>query len=258
MMLYNVIVAQGEILVAGANRASASINELMYLIFYIGIIVSLIVVKNRLLKTNQFIDHRKFIFVLITSLFVAIPLYKFSAGLFAVITGLGVTNRFYYSSSLFVLLPISIYYVWYLIGDKYVSIAKINLSLIVVLFSVLIYSKYYTQNQTYYKNIKSIKNSFFERQVGFNLSKEQISIIGQITSQIELNNMPDKEIYYIARSDIAYVLKYIYNKKVYWSGRRGNIDYTNVYKKHRYHNSKIYKPVLFKIPEGFPKYEPYM
>jgi len=256
--LYHNIVLQGEKLIAGFNRADASINELMVLIYYLGIIVTLIVLRNKVLNTAHFLDFRKFIFIMITSMFVLVPIYELSAGLLAIVTRTSVVHRFYYSSSLYVLLPVFVYYLWYLKDNKNISIVKINVSLMFLLSSVWVYSKYDTSNQIYYKNVNSIKNSFFERRVGFNLSKQQIDLIGEKIKLYEKKNKTDKENFYYARADISFVIKYIYGKKVLWKGRRVSPKYINIYNKTmRMTKHKKYNLILFDVPKGFPAYQPY-
>ena len=152
----------------------------MAVIFYLSIVLVILIIIRKMLHNNDhFIHTRQILFLIMTSLFVLIPVYEFSAGLFAIITKPLVVNRLYYSSSLFIILPIFVYYILYLKNKKSINIITINLSLIFILSSVWFYSKYYTENQTYYKNVKSIKNSFFERRVGFNLSSDQIALIGE-------------------------------------------------------------------------------
>ncbi len=252
-LLYQKIIQEGGILVSGSNRAFASINELMYLILFIGVIVTTIVIKNRV--KNE-IDFRNFIFILVTSLFVLIPLYEFSGGLLGIITRENVVNRLYYSSSLFVLLPVFVYYLNYLLFKGKINIFNINFIMIVLLSCTYVYSKYNIYGtQNYYKNVKSIKNSFFERKIGFNLSKEQIDMIGEKLKEYEINNNSGKPEYYYARADISFVIKYIYRKNVYWEDRRANPDYINIYNGKNKNNE--FQLILFETPKGFPDYEPY-
>lgn len=259
-ILYDKIMAEGQLLVAGLNRASASINELIYLIYYLTIIMILIVIRNKLKNEVQFIDFRKFIFIIITSMFVLIPLFEFSGGLFGIITKTAVVNRIYYSSSLFVIIPVFVYYIFNIFYGNKTKVILINISIILILSSVWLYSKYNIEGSgNYYKNVKSIKNSFFERRVGFNLSKEQIDIIGEKLKYYESINKSGKDEFYHARADISFVIKYIYRKSVYWRDRRANLDYIKWYNKRKkiYKNHKQYHWVLFKVPKGFPDYEPY-
>jgi hypothetical protein len=133
----------------------------------------------------------------------------------------------------------------------------INIILALTLTFTYIFSKHNDLlSHNYYKNITSIKNSFFERRIGFNLSQEQIRIIGDKIKQYEGQNTTHRKIKYYARADIAFVIKYIYKKNVYWKGRRANPDYKKIYKDNK--NNKDYENILFEVPEGFPNYHPYL
>jgi len=252
--LYQKIMHEGQILINGFNRAFASINELMYLISILGsffLVYQFYLYFYKKIQTD--INIRMLIYVTLTSLFILIPLYQFSGGLFAVTTYTMVVNRFYYSASLFLILPIVIYGIF----AKYkINILYMNLAMILLLTSVSIFSKHNNILQhNYYKNLKSIKNSFNERKVGFNLNQAQINMIKNRLDLYEKNNTSFKEIRYFARADIAFVIKYFFHKEVYWKGRSKDPDYLNSYKKYKY--NKKYKNILFKVPKGFPSYRPY-
>lgn len=251
--LYEKIMQEGNVLLSGYNRAAASINELMYVIGMIGIIFTSYSIFVYIKDKKVIIDIRMALFIFITSLFVLIPLYQFSGGLFAMITKTMVVNRLYYSSSIFVLLPIIIYAI---LQNKVKKIIYIHLMMACILLGTFIYSRYdigHTQN--YYKNIQSIKNSFYERRVGFNLSQKQINRIGLELQLNEKKNKYSRKIFYYARADIAFVIKYIYHKEVYWKGRRANPDYVKEYNKNK--NNKDYLQILFEVPKDFPPYVPY-
>lgn len=252
--LYQKIMHEGNILIHGYNRATASINDLMYFIGTLSIIFVIYLIWQKYKNKEIDINIRMLFFIGLTSLFVLIPLYQFSGGLFAVITKTMVLNRLYYSSSLFVLLPIFIFYFTkiYNIKFKYTHII-----ILVSLITVGIFSKYNnTFSHNYYKNINSIKNSFYKRKVSFNLNQKQIETIGNKIAQYEQSNPTHKKNFYYARADIAFVLKYIYKRNVCWKGRRSNPDYMKIYKENK--NYTDYTPILFEIPENFPPYKPYL
>ena len=252
--LYDKIMHEGQILLHGYNRASASVNELMV---FIGIVGGLFLLYQLYLivykKIDTHIDTRMLIYITLTSLFVLIPLYRFSGGLFSLITYTMVVNRLYYSASLFVVLPIVIYG----ISSKFkLNLLFVNGSMIVLLLLVGIFSKHNDMvHHNYYKNIQSIKNSFYERKVGFNLSSAQIEEIGERLKSDKANNITGRPIRYYARADIAFVIKYIFHKNVYWKGRRANPDYIKIYKRSK--GNRDFKQILFETPKGFPAYRPY-
>jgi cbb3-type cytochrome oxidase cytochrome c subunit len=164
-----------------------------------------------------------------------------------------VVNRLYYSSSLFILLPISVYYFTFNYSKK---ILLINILLLLILSSTYIFSKYNNVlNHNYYKNIKSIKNSFKKDKISFNLSEEEILHIGQIIRKHEKDNIKDEILFYYCRADIAFVIKYIYDKPVYWKGRRANPDYKKIYQQNKH--IRDYKHILIEAPKEFSKFKPY-
>ena len=250
--LYDKIMQQGLYLINGYNRAFSSVNELMV---FIGVLGGLFLLYQLYLNMYKRIDThiniRMLIYITLTSLFVLIPLYQFSGGLFSMITKTMVVNRLYYSASLFVLLPMITYYVLQKYNFKYTHIFILSSLILVTVFSR--YTD--TMHHNYYKNIQSIKNSFYERKVGFNLSSKQIEEIGERLKNDKANNITGSPICYYARADIAFVIKYIFHKNVYWKGRRRNPNYIKMYEKHK--RDKNFKHILFETPKGFPHYTPY-
>jgi len=253
--LYVKIMQEGAVLLRGYNRASASINELIIVIgvFGVGFLCYLLYMKYYQKRENC-IHVRMSVYIILTSLFVLIPVYQFSGGLFAVITSTMVVNRLYYSASLFVLLAIIIYYFASMYRNK-LRIA--NVLAVVVLVGTYVYSKHSdVLHHNYYKNIISIQNSFSERKIGFNLSSNQIEVIRQRLDKYEKSNDSGKKVMYYARADISFVIKYMYHENVYWEGRRANPNYDRIYYKNK--DKHDYKHILFKTPKEFPSYKPYM
>ncbi len=254
------IVIYGEYILDGRNRASASINELMYLVWLLGFFVICVAVKDILQKRVLFINLKLFITILLTSLFVLIPIFWWSAGIFGIITNENVVHRIYYSSTIFLLLPIFVYFLVhrFFAGKRELFIT--NLLIVSTLSATLLYSKYGTQNAVYYQNVKSLYNSFSSEKVGFHLSGEQIALIGNELQKYESNNSAHKSNFYFSRNDIAFVLKYIYRRDVYfeeWEKRTFNPDFAAIYRAHLKKCSPKQNCILFETPAGFPPYAPY-
>ena len=249
--LYNKIMESGAILLSGYNRAFSSINELIYLILFLGIIFIFYIFWYKYKQKNINIQMRVLFFILLTSMFIIIPLYQFSAGLFGVMTHPMIVNRLYYSSSLFILIPIFFYTMFHKLKPKY-----LHLFIASCLILITFFSKYNDiLHHNYYKNILSIKNSFAKQKVGFNLTQSQIDTIKQKLDSYEKQNKSNKKIYYYARSDIAFVIKYLFHKNVYWKDRRTYLDYIKIYEQNK--NNIKYKNILFNVPKEFPLYDPY-
>jgi hypothetical protein len=248
------IVKQGNHLIHGFNRASASINELMVTIGFMTIGMVSYLIWQKIHSQKSGLNMRVFLYLVFSSLFVVLPLYRYSGGLFAVITDMFVVNRIYYSSSLFILLPVGVYF---FVRDQKYLFVRYNMAIVVVLLSVTLFSAYntlYTHN--YYKNLISIYNSYSPQKVGFHLSSKQIEQIYHKIAYYE-SKYQDKEIVYYARVDVAYLLKYMFHKKnVYGNGApRAKFDHEEVYRKRK--SNQMYNHVLFETPKGFPSYEPF-
>jgi len=252
--LYEKIIHEGSILLHGYNRAYASINELMYVIGGISIFFILYILFLKYNNKKIYIHTRLLLYLYITSLFLLIPLYQFTGGLFALITKTVVVNRLYYSSSLFVLLPIVVYY----FTSKYnLRIVFLNLSIILILSGTLIFSKSSNSlNNNYYKNIKSLQYSFHKGKIGFNLNNLQINQIGLLLEKYSQENTTVKKNFFYAREDIAFVIKYIYKENVHWEGRGSNPKYIHIYYNKQTKNG--YNKILIEVPKNFPHYTPYL
>ena len=248
-ILWQRIEKEGGWLIGGFNRSSAAINELMYLIGILGVI-ALILVYIFKTELYQDIDKKKFLFFITTALFLLIPLYQYSAGLFSVITRWNVTNRFYYSSSIFLLFPVFVYII-----QRYfrkTSLKTFNILMVILFVLIFSYSKYFdTLHHNFYKNIQSIYDSVFTTKYSFHLNDQQIKKIGDIIQKIE-SKQYQKPIRYYARADIVFVIKYIYRKPVFYYKRRANPDYIQKYEEAKHQKDLPFTPILIEIPKGFP------
>ena len=254
--LYSVIIQKGDLLLQGANRASAAVNELMKVAISTAWAMLIVLLLQRLKGKRQNINIKMFLFVFITSLFVYIPLFTLSGGFAAVVTKLEVVNRFYYSSSLFLLIPMALYYFIGLL-DKKSYLLLFNILMLTIVFSTFFYSKQFSLTHNYAKNIHSLGQSFHKGKVGFNLSDAQIKTIGRVLKQYKHGYHGSKEILFYARPDIAVVLKFIYRENVYWSGRR---NYPSLEKFQKYMlalDPDQTRGLVFKTPKEFPHYTPY-
>ncbi|MEA3492118.1 MAG: hypothetical protein U9R27_09485 [Campylobacterota bacterium] len=255
--LYQLIIHNGELLEkTGNNRAFSSFNELMILTLLMGSVTALILLYHHYRDRSDTIDRQLFIFLILTSLFVLIPIFTFSSGVASVIAKISVVNRFYYSASIFILFPVSIYYLFSLYS-KEVNLRYFNATVVVILLGTTLYSRDYTLSQNYYKNIKSLESSFFQERVGFHLTQDHIDRIGTELKTYESRRDHNKTALYLARGDIAMVLRYIYRQNVYWRGRKTNPTYPQMeaYIETRLPTGR--EGIIFMTPKGFPDYEPY-
>lgn len=247
-LLYDAILTKGHHIVRHLNRESSAMNELMYLILGLSLIMSMYILYTIINKKRLNIDLRIYIFILISTLFILIPLYEFSAGFFGILSRPDVVHRLYYSSSIFIFLPIFVYYISKVFQLKF---SFVHILIVLLLITTALYSKYNNHtSHNYYKNLQSIKHSLSDNNLDFHLSENNIITIGKQLHHYE--NTHSKAVKYYARTDIAFVLKFLYHKDVYWEGRRANPDYKKQYQIDKYPNK-----ILFKPPKDFPHYAPF-
>ncbi len=249
--LFTAIDSKGKVLIYNYSRYSSNINELMLLSMILISILSMIVFYRYIRKYDNIVNIRMLVFLLVTSFFIFIPLTTVTGGVASLLTYTAVAHRFYYSSLLFFAIPISVFYIYTFLKIKRVYV--LHLLILSMLVGTFYYSKHIAKRHNYYKNIISIKNSFSKDKMDFNLSQDEIEIIGDRLKYYESMNRSEKKEYYYARDDIAVVLKFIYRKDVLY-GRRGNVDYKKSYSNH---SDKKYYPILFEVPENFPSYQFY-
>jgi len=240
---------RGSMLYYHYDKYASSINELMVLVLALLAVLLMTVLYRNIKGYKSIIHTRMVIFLLITSLFIAIPLTKLTGGIASLLTYTTVVHRFYYSSLLFLILPVFVFYIYSLLKMKRAYLLHIFIA--TTLIATFYYSKNISSWHNYYKNIISIKNSFSKDKVGFNLNKEEIKIVGEKLKYYESIHKHEKPNYYYARGDIAMVLKFVYGKNVHY---RKTFYYEKSYSEHK---DKKYYPVLFEVPKGFPTFQFY-
>lgn len=252
-LLYEKIILLGNNVLSHLNRADSVVNEIMYFTLYLIPPFLLFIFWQAKYQHKTVINLRLLFVIISTSLFVLIPQYTFTAGLYALISRVDVVHRIYFSASLFLLLPI---YVYTFAQIYTLKLRFVNFTIFLLLLSLAIFSKYTNiVSHNYYHNLHSISESFNSTELNFHLSQKNIKDIGKSIAQYEKANHSGKKIRFYARSDIAFVIKYIYHKEVYWKGRRSNPNYIKHYQEDKVSN--IYHKVLFETPKMFPKYIPY-
>ncbi len=243
--------SKGNTLIYNYSKYSSNINELMLVALIFISILFMIVFYRYIKKYDNIVNIRMILFLLISSYFIFIPLTTVTGGIASLLTYTTVAHRFYYSALLFFAIPVTVLYVYKIFKIKKVYI--LHILIFTILAGTFYYSKDIAKRHNYYKNIISIKNSFSKEKMGFNLSQDEIKLIGEKLKYYESKNKSKKIEYYYARDDIAVVLKFVYRKEVLYN-RRGNMDYEKSYNNH---NKNQYYPVLFEVPVSFPLYLPF-
>ena len=254
--IYHAVITYGERLQTGANRSWAAYNELMTLSLLLGAIMLYLLWRRKGEEERIKVDKKMYLYLFLTSLFVLLPLNTVTGGILAVITRMDVVHRFYFSASLFVLIPVTFYYFITLYYRKS-RIVFLNLMIATTLAATLLYSKYLSATHNYADNIHSIVQSFHGDVLAFNLSDRQIDEIGRRLKQYEQKYDDGRLIVYFARPDIAIVILMVYRQKVFWWGRRANVSLEDFQKELQRKGQADFNTVIFKTPEDFPKYIPY-
>ena len=254
--LYQEIIAQGHLLLDGANRAKDAINELIKVSLVAGVLMLMTLFIRKRSGNDRDINGKMFLFIFIASLFLFIPLGTFTGGLAAIATKMGAVNRFYYSAPLFVLLPVSIYYFISLFSPSG-RLAIVNITLPLLMLLAFEYSKHFSSTHNYADNIHSLLDAFNRKKVGFNLSKEQIETIGRVLKTYKSQKDNEKTIIFYARPDVAAVIKFIYRENVYWRGRRANPSLDKFKKYCLTLDPKENECIVFETPNHFPDFTPY-
>ena len=254
--LYTQIMRDGAALVNGLNRANASMNELIYISLFFILLMFILYLIRFFKNKDNLINSRLLLFLILASSFVLIPVFQFTSGLAGMlVSSIDVVNRFYYSSLIFLVIPLFVYSLISIIGKK--NIIIMNILIISILLSTFIYSRFdIGHNQNYYKNIKSLIRAYNKNNVGFNLSNKEIEQIALLKEKYK-KDLNISNPYFFAREDIAFVLKHIYNENADMPEHyNGGLLSVNYYIKD-YNKSKRKNKILFKTPKDFSNYAPF-
>ena len=246
--LLSEIEKRGEMVTHHYNKASTTMNELIILsLFFIGFFTLLLLYRKYKYHPLP-VNLRMALFLGISSLFILIPLFTYSAGFASLLTYDTVSHRFYYSALIFLVVPACVYYLLMILKIKRPLI--LNIALFSLLAFTAIYSKHFSARANYYNNVHAMQTMFSKEKIDFNLHQKEIETIGKMLDVYEHNTTHTTPLYYYARDDIAFVIRFIYQKPVFYK-RRGTKDYQKSY---RGDKDASHTPILFQTPASFPAY----
>ncbi|MDQ7085336.1 MAG: hypothetical protein Q9M36_10610 [Sulfurovum sp.] len=251
-LLLDEIEKHGDTILSHYNKASTTLNTFIYLSLFLILVFGFILLYKSYKKSLLHINIRLVLFIFMSSLFILIPLFQYSAGLAGLLTYDTVSHRFYFSSLLFLIVPSFVLYIMF--SFKTSKLYIFHTSMIVIFMTTLLYSKHLSANSNYYKNIRSFTHMFIQDKRAFNLNSAQIVAIGAQLNAYQTQHTQSKALYYYARDDIAFVIKFIYRKPVLYQ-RRGSKDYQKSFQQHSDKNAHA---ILFEIPKAFPPYQRYI
>jgi len=253
--LYDDIITLGTKVVKYFSRSKHYMNELIYLDLFLLCLMTGIVLFRYMTGRRCHIRIHLFSFIALASLLLFIPQNIYSAGIASIFTTYtDVVYRFAYSSILFLILPIFVYYTLSLFRIQ--KTLWLNLSIVTILMTTIYYSAFSkSATHNYARNIISLAHMFTTKNRSFLLSEKEIRQIGKRLYTLETHNQSHKPLFYYARPDIAYVIKYIYHKDAMIHIKPQKKNYKRYFKEH---NNRAFTPILFKVPNGFPPYKPYI
>lgn len=202
----NVINIQGLYNVQGGNRYSANWNELYAVSVFLTVPICLLAWAK-----SQFINQRVLIFIILSLVFCFIPTFKYSAGIASLISYNEIVNRYYFVSFVFVLLPLTTYFLITYFKKLQYPVVLIVLVATTMSF-VFSYSKIYNKGGVYYQNVKSIRDSLYVDRVGVNLPISEIESIGRQIRAAE-NKYGSDKVHFCTSYDKAHIVWYIYRQK---------------------------------------------
>ncbi len=205
--------------VDGGNRFLANWNELYRLSVFafipIGIFAWLYPLQ---------INKRVLCFIGSSLVFCFIPTFQYSAGLASIISYDGIVNRYYFASFIFLIIPLSSYFI--IVNYKLIRypIAVICLVFIAMLMT-LFYSKQINNEGVYFKNVQSIVKSIKAKKIDAGVSDAFIVSTGLQIDAAE-TKFAINSFNYCGSFESLFIARYVYGKKNMLFDRLGNFSNT--------------------------------
>ena len=108
--LFQKIESDGHIVVSYYNKFFTTMNEIISLSSLLLFCMFFVLIYRVYMKKERLVKPRAFIFVFISSLFIYIPVMQFTAGVASLLTYPRLAYRFYFTSLLFVVIPMVLFY----------------------------------------------------------------------------------------------------------------------------------------------------
>ena len=164
------------------------------------------------MNTKQNNVDARVLFIILASLsYCFIPNFETSAGLASIFYHSRLVNRIYFASLLYIL-PALLAYLILQQSKRFHHPIYLLLSVIFLMGSTAVYSKWFNHGGTYYQNINSIRNSLNPENVGINLSATEIDSIKTQLDMAKINYGNDS-IVYCANFDKSHIIRYLYRQK---------------------------------------------
>lgn len=203
--------------VDGGNRFSSNWNELYRLSVFAFVPIGIFVWFN-----PRMANKRVLFFIGLSLIFCFIPTFQYSAGLASLISYDGIVNRYYFASLIFLIIPLSAYFL--IINFKSIKypVGVIYLTFLIMLM-VLFYSKKINNEGVYFKNVQSIVKSIKAKKIDVGVSDAFILSTG---SQIDVAEAKyaSNSFNYCGSFESLFIARYVYGKKNMLFDRLGNFS----------------------------------
>ena len=202
----------GQQQIDGMNRRSSGWNEI-----FTG---SVLIVPGVLVlawRQRSRVNVRMVAWVCLASYLIFIPIWKWTAGLAAMLSYTSIVSRHYFSSMVFLVIPLACYL---LLGNvKRHRLWWLNGMMVVVLVVGWGISKSKPEPGNLAKNVHSLKSAFMPSRMDINISPQDIALVDQRVRSAEAQ-YGAKNILFYTRPDLGYIVKYVLKRPNIYFDRR--------------------------------------
>jgi hypothetical protein len=203
----------------GGNRFSANWNELYRFSVFAFVPICIFAWLNPLQ-----VNKRVLWFIGFSLVFCFIPTFQYSAGLASLISYDGIVNRYYFASLIFLIIPLSAYFIIINFKSIRYPIGVICLTFLIMLM-VLFYSKKINNEGVYFKNVQSIVKSIKAKKIDVGVSDAFILSTGLQIDVAETKHASNS-FNYCGSFESLFIARYVYGKKNMLFDRLGNFSNT--------------------------------
>lgn len=211
----------GQQQIEGMNRRSSGWNE----IFTASILI-LPGVLVLALRQRSGVNVRMVVWIGLASLLIFIPIWKWTAGLAAMLSYTSIVSRHYFSSMVFLVIPLACYLL--LVGVKRHRLWWLNAMMVLVLAVGWGVSKSKPEPGNLAKNVHSLRSAFMPSRMDINVSPEAIALVDQRVRSAEAQ-YGAKNVLFYTRPDLGYIVKYVLKRPNIYFDRRDPMNLEGFY-----------------------------
>lgn len=208
--------------VNGLNRRSSGWNELLSL----SILCLPILLMVAWFQKGQ-LRFRALVWVVAVSLMALVPLFQWSSGLAAMTSYPAIVSRYYFSSTVFLILPFTAYLLL-LPSERSIKVLPLSAIIIVVLGLTYAYSSHQPLPGNYSKNVNSLLSAWHKKEVGLDYSQADLEQLQTQVLTAEARYGRENVVFF-ARPDLAYLIKYVHKRSSIYFDRRSPLTLKGFY-----------------------------